>query len=386
MRIIAPFGFYGWGNIGDEATLQGFARLVSRSGKPLRVAVGSRNPRHTARVEPTFRYFRADRNEWKRRWANRRATAMVIAGGTPIMDCLGDWPLCELTPLVEEARLRGQRIAFVGVGTEKLERGDSHRMVSDRLAPIVDYWTLRSLRDQDRLIGYGVPPERVTVAADMAWLLDPVAPDWGRRKIDEWGLSDCDRLVGVNLLGESAVLSREPRLFEKVANFLDVLVEQYGAFLLFLANEVRNDDTFDTAAAHKTKALMKHSARTFVAPNKYLAPQQMLSLVANCYATVSMRYHFCLFSALQGVPFIAIKRSDKVADLCSDLEWPFGPELSEVTCGGLVASFDAIEEHRQIARMRLSAQVRILRERAYKNLTSLEALYARTPAPFVQLV
>ena len=30
MNLVAPFGFYGAGNIGDEATLQGFARLLSR--------------------------------------------------------------------------------------------------------------------------------------------------------------------------------------------------------------------------------------------------------------------------------------------------------------------------------------------------------------------
>ena len=44
MNLIAPFGFYGWGNIGDESTLQGFARLVSHAHPAMRVWVASRNP------------------------------------------------------------------------------------------------------------------------------------------------------------------------------------------------------------------------------------------------------------------------------------------------------------------------------------------------------
>jgi polysaccharide pyruvyl transferase WcaK-like protein len=48
----------------------------------------------------------------------------------------------------------------------------------------------------------------------------------------------------------------------------------------------------------------------------------MMSIVACCTLTISMRYHFCMFSALQQVPFIAIERSTKLSDLCSDLDWP----------------------------------------------------------------
>jgi polysaccharide pyruvyl transferase WcaK-like protein len=377
MRIIAPFGFYGCGNIGDEATLQGFAKVVARSGRQQRVWVGSRDPRHTAQVEPSFSYFRADRNDWKRRWANRRSAAMVIAGGTPIMDCLGNWPLCELTPLVEEAYRRGQPIAFVGVGTERLQREESRRIVSDRLGRLVDCWTVRSLRDQYRLIEYGVPAERLNVAADMAWLLDPAGPEWGRQRLATWGLDAKLRLVGINLLGEKAVLAREPRLFEKVAAFLDEIVERHGVFILFLANEVRKGETFDTAAAQKTKALMQHAAQAFVAPSDYLAPQQMLSLIANCHATVSMRYHFCLFSALQSVPFVALKRSDKVADLCSDLEWPFGEDIKCLSVTDLVKSFEAVQERPCQVAEQLRERIPALRQGASINARALEALYCR---------
>jgi polysaccharide pyruvyl transferase WcaK-like protein len=379
MRVIAPFGFYGWGNIGDEATLQGFARLLARSPRQVSVWVGSGSPRHTARVEPSFRYFRADRNNWKRWWAGKRSSAVVVAGGTPIMDCLGKWPLCELTPLVEEAHARARPITFIGVGTERLVRDESRRIVSERLAPLVDGWTVRSSRDRERLIEYGIPPERVTVAADMAWLLDPVGPEWGARRLRAWGLAGHHRLLGVNLLGEKAVLARQPRLFEIVAQFLDSLVEQYGIFVLFLANEVRSDDTFDTAAAGKTKALMKHGGRAFIAPNDYLAPQQMMSLIANCHMTLSMRYHFCLFSALQGVPFVALRRSDKVVDLCGDLDWPFGSDLKDLRVDDLLASFESVQKDRASASERLSVQLPILRERACGNLAGLEALHEPKP-------
>ena len=51
----------------------------------------------------------------------------------------------------------------------------------------------------------------------------------------------------------------------------------------------------------------------------------MMSLIANCRLTLGMRYHFCLFSALQDVPFVALQRSDKVADLCWDLDGRLAP-------------------------------------------------------------
>ena len=99
MRLIAPFGFYGWGNIGDEATLQGFARLVARCDPSGTKWIGSRDPEHTAKAEPAFRYFKAQEPGLRRWWANRRAQGAVFVGGTPIMDILGRWPLSEVVPL-----------------------------------------------------------------------------------------------------------------------------------------------------------------------------------------------------------------------------------------------------------------------------------------------
>jgi polysaccharide pyruvyl transferase WcaK-like protein len=378
MNLLAPFGFYGWGNIGDEATLQGFGRLVARSPQRFRVWLGSRNPRHTARVEPSFRYFHAERRDWRRWWAKRRTSAAVVAGGTPIMDCHGDYPFCELVPLIEEAHKRGRQIIFVGSGTERLQRDESRRIMANRIAPIVRYWTVRNELDRARLLEYGVPDERVCVAADMAWLLDPVSLDWGREQIRSWGIKTSGPLIGVNLVNQKPVPSLYPHLFDTVAEFLDNLIKTHGATILFLANDVKDIPGFDRSTALRTIAAMKYRDRTYLAPNEYLPPQKMMSLIANCNAIVSMRYHFCLFSALQGVPFLALQRSDKVSDLCWDLNWPFGTKLDDLEVGDLIPMYEALVMQGSAAVNHLRLRSTALRERACRNWAALEALHVRT--------
>jgi polysaccharide pyruvyl transferase WcaK-like protein len=376
--LVVPFGFYGWGNIGDEATLQGFARLMSQSPRRARVWVASQNVRHTSSVEPSFRYFKASGRDWRRTWAMCRADAVVFAGGTPIMDGLGDWPLCDVVSLIDEAVERDQPVVFIGVGTERLERDESKQLVRERIAPIVEHWTVRSGADQARLCELGVPGKRIAVAADMAWLLKGGDPQWAAKRLREWGFGEQRRLLAVNVLGEKSILARDPSLFDKIAAALDDWIESRGYFALFLANEIRAGATFDTMAARAVQERMKHRASTFVAPNDYLSPAQMMSIIGQCSAVVSMRYHFCLFAALERVPFVALKRSDKVADLCSDLQSPHGVLMSPLETDRLLSAFASIDADRDRAIDAIQGPVAQLKVRAKKNWDALLSIADRS--------
>ena len=189
MRIVVPFGFYGWGNIGDESTLQGFARLTAGYRRiEFHTSVASRNPSHTARIEPSFEYYDALNRNLRGWWARRRAKVYLFAGGTPIADILGRYPLAEVVPIVTTGYRRKKRIVFVGVGTESLHREESTRVMSEIIASRVDHWSVRSQRDKDRLMEWRVRAESITVAADMAWLLDPVRPSWGKEYLASLGV------------------------------------------------------------------------------------------------------------------------------------------------------------------------------------------------------
>lgn len=377
MKLIAPFGFYGWGNIGDEATLQGFARLVDGRSEICRSWIGSRNPRHTRRVEPQFRYFRANSRNLRRKWAWFTSDAVVVPGGTPISDVGGDWPLNELEPIVSRAHSMGKPLAFVGTGTEHLLRDESRRLVSESIAPRVTFWTVRSEADRRRLVDYGVAAADVVATADLAWMLDSVPALEGRAFLSGLGVDTEIPIVGVNVNIEHEVRARQPQLLNHIAQFLDWVIESHRSQVVFMCNETRSSETFDLAASREVMSAMKRGDAATLVPNEYWSPQFMMSLIGCCRATISTRYHYCLFSALQRVPFLAVARSGKVQDLCDDLQWPFVVPLGEVAAEALRSAYGEVEMNRTGLGTFLHSAQQEMRKRSNRNHIALEALKQR---------
>jgi len=369
-RLTVPWGIFGYGNIGDEAMLQGFATLLRGHPRKLRVSVASQNPQHDSAVEPSLRYFHAaGGNPLRRRFASLFSRAWLVVGDTPVTDVLGSWPLEGLNAIVRSAQRHGKPIAFVGGGSEPLRQQRSLQIVSEMLAPTVTHWSVRAESDKERLVGYGVDPGRITVAADLAWLVRPVESSVGENP-----LTPRRPRIAVNLTNEAFVSRLNPRIFVVLARFLDVLAAEYGARIVFVSNEVRSDEQFDQAAARLVIAMMRCGNETCKAPNRYFPPQEMLSLIAGCDFVITMRYHCCLFAALQSIPFLALKRSSKLGDICNDLAWPFAVDIADLDEGRLVDLF--IHLHREKSRLaeHLSQKVAILRERSWRNRAAIEAV------------
>lgn len=375
MRAAAPFGFYGSGNTGDEGTLQGFAKLLQGCGRPFRVTIASQNPKHTRRVEPAFLYhqYHGRIGHFWPRVAAHMADAYVFAGGTPIQDGLGDWPLSAVAPMVEHGHRWGKSSVFVAIGVEGLARESSRQIMRERIIPLAAYWSVRSERDRVRLLELGAHPDKVITAADMAWLLPKAELSFGRTVLAD-SLKDGRPLLGVNINAETALLERSPKFFDHLAAALDTLIEQRGLRVVFLFNEVREEPTFDLAAARQVIQRMRNPNDVVVTPNGYLSPAEMMSLIGCCAATITTRYHFCLFSALQGVPFLALTRSDKVSDLCADLSWRHALTPEEIEPTAVTMATGELLANREMLSTSFQTPIQAMKERAWKNLAALKFL------------
>jgi polysaccharide pyruvyl transferase WcaK-like protein len=379
MRLAAPFGFYGAGNVGDEATLLGFGCLIKRFGNSVEVNVASSCVNQANKVEPFFHYYPYTDGimGWEPKLQAHLASGYVFAGGTPISDSLGDWPLRTVGGILEHAHHWGKPTAFVGIGVEHLFNEISRTRMQEQIVPNALAWSVRSEKDRDRLLEVGVAEQDVAVAADMAWLLDPVDGAYGRQVFEKLGLSDRP-VIGVNVNAEPHLVEKSPQLFDELAAALDDLIARHGVQVLFLFAEIREGETYDQAASETVRQLMTHKEHAIMGPREYLIPQQMMSIISQCATTISTRYHFCLFSALQGTPFLAISRSDKVTDFCSDMDWKAEIDPAHVSRELIIA--DVEEQLGGFAEEMalLPEKIAMMRRRAEENRFVLEKLAKAT--------
>lgn len=376
MKILTiPWGYFGAGNIGDEAMLQGFAEVAAPYRQKNDFFVSSRNVPHTSKAVPGFRYFRQEGFSLTRGRAFSKAAAYIFVGDTPVSDVQGPWPLWnEIIPLVKILKEKGTPIVFIASGVETLHRKRSRELVADVLAPNVRHWALRSDEDRKRLAGYGVPYEKIDVTADLAWLLAGKSVSAGFEAREGAAARGGEFVVGVNMTNEPWMESLNPFLFREVARALDTICTQRRARIVFLSNEVRDRRPFDGEAARRCVSLMKSPGKAVILPPRYRTPQEMMSIVAGCSITIGMRYHFCIFSAIQGVPFIGIERSDKMADLFRDLNWEFRTPLAEVTGERLVNLSEQLFAEKEAASDKLSLGAARMKERATANRDVLAEL------------
>jgi polysaccharide pyruvyl transferase WcaK-like protein len=378
-NIALPWGIFGSGNIGDEAMLQGFAELVGFGTQdPIRVWVASRNPAHVSRVVPAFRYFRTKGTVGSaRRRPMRRAEAYLIVGDTPVMDYLGPWPLTDLAKIAQTAKARRKRIACLGVGTEHLSSEPSIRRLADQIAPIVEHWTVRTEKDKARLARYGVDDRRVTVAADLGWLVPPVDDSFGMRWLERLEHRDDRPLIGVNLTHDRWSLDQSPGLPSLIASVLDRVIDGSGVHVMLFANEVREGEGFDSAGIREVLSRASRADHMFAIPNRYWHPQEAMSFVACCDITLTMRYHFAIFSALQDVPFVSLSRLGKLKDLCADLGWSHQVPLEDASAAEIESLIDRAMENRDRLSLTLRQAKQAMAGRARLNVRSLEQVLGK---------
>lgn len=356
MRVLLS-GYYGFGNLGDEALLEVIVEQLRRRFENCAIDVLSATPdatRSTFSVDATPRW-----NMREVRSAIRRADVVLSGGGGLLQSATSVRSVIYYSGILREA-MRQRRKAMIFA--QSIGPLDSlGRFIVKSFCGGVSRATVRDARSL-ALLRDLLPNTTIEQTADPVFLYDlPVAEMDLRRE----GLADAPYAI--------VSVRKIPALKEGIAalaHSVDRLATEHNVRVAFLPLGGASDAEVSTTVIRICKTA------PMLLPECTL--ERAAAILRGARVVVGMRLHALILAARFGVPFLAIPYDPKVAALCDDLAYPL-PPLWRPGKGAPQATdldqlIDRLMSERDALSAHLQARIEAIRLSAARNFDVLGEL------------
>jgi polysaccharide pyruvyl transferase CsaB len=310
LRVLIS-GYYGFGNVGDEAVLKAIIEGLRERAPNIGLTVLSAQPHLTTELNSVRAVHRFD---LFRIFSELEESAIFLSGGgTLFQDATSRRSFWYYLGMVALAKFWGKKVMIFAQGFGPL-RGRFNRLIARWLLDRVDLITLRDNEALNELRRLGVKNQKVFVTADPTFGLKHLDKSEGRNILSLEGVPVGRPLVGIAVRSLPQRSDNE-RLAFALAAALDRLKQRHGwepVFLLFQCPE-------DMAAASRIVKAMKERSHVVF---RICRPEEMLALFTCFEFVIALRLHALVFAALHDVPMLALAYDPKVSSFAGLVDQP----------------------------------------------------------------
>ena len=312
MARVLLSGYYGFGNVGDEAILASTIESLRERDPGIEISVLSANPVETARTYDVETYGRMSLKDVA---AGILASNLVVfGGGSLLQDDTSFRSLLYYISIILTSRLLGRPVVVYANGVGPI-RSWAGRILTRLALSRVKRITVRDFESEKLLkrIGVGKP---VRVTADPAFLLSPCSPE--RRDLI---------LKGAGIKGDSQIVwlalrpGKAPDAFYR--SFVPVIGllrgKGYEPCLLVMQHQ-------DKELVPAINGWLSEEGRQPVPAVAGASPREVLALLEKSQFCLGMRLHTLILSARASVPFIGVEIDPKLGAFCRATGCPVLPD------------------------------------------------------------
>lgn len=300
-KTIVISGYYGYGNIGDEAILNTLLRDLKSipTSKELHLSILSSNPYATSTTTDTFAIQRFDPLAVIRELKNMDG---LISGGGGLIQDITSWksPIYYLG-IIALARFFRKKVLLYANGMGPLQYS-LNRKLTRIVLNRVNHISVRDTDSQNLLSSLGVNHSKVRI--------DPIFSLKQTNVTDSY--SQYQDFIAVSFGPNKDTLAN----LSKIAQFLDFISETTGKTCLFTPFYPGFDRLF-------SKSLQKNMKTKSVVIETFCPPEEMLTILKRCAFGVGMRLHFLIFLAILNKPMLPYLYDPKVKTFSEMLSLPF---------------------------------------------------------------
>lgn len=387
-------GYYGLGNIGDEAILSGIINSLNHAfNEDIQISVITNDPTGTYNLHkigtipqsfkqgiPLFLKNQIFRGESYKIAQEIKDCDIFILGGGELLQDLKWYYLPVLLSLVYFAQKNGRRTVIYGIGAGPIET-TLGKQLCKKILNNVDVLTVRDLKSKESLENSGV--NNVIQTADPAFAIDiPESQELDRLFLST-NISSIKNLIGVT--AHSRIYNDE--LFRKNDGaFIDLPSRRRKFASLFdeiLLNEDKNLVLMPTVKADidgflDVKNYSKNDTNIYLL-NHSTDFRLFLSCLKKIDILIGMKLHSLIFATLLGIPFVPLSYSSKVKaylDILNLNNLNIDIEDIEKSCFNehVIKSLQMVTHQKLNLSQKLLEQSKYLRNAAFDNAQYVKEL------------
>jgi len=345
-------GYFGAGNLGDDAILMGFAQGLRQTSYEVRVLAGS--------VERLMRNYgltgvpRMDPGSV--RGAIEECDALVFPGGSIFQDVTSVRSVAYYANLVKMAKHAKKRVIMLGQGVGPLDRYLGKRLAVGAFN-MADAIAVRDAGSATTLRGLGVKVSpRLT--ADMAFLLP---------KPEQSDESSSFGVAGMSAVGISARPWGKDRNKTVIKVFGDLVKLMYSNNLVPYMIEM--DEVEDRGVIQE---ISKAHGGKVPEIKGITTPMQLQQRIARMEAVIGMRLHAGILAATVGVPPFMVSYDPKVTAFSNALGFSTPPSMQGITAERIFDGFQTFIKDRDRIAASLERKREDLAKAALGNIEVLQ--------------
>ena len=383
-RTILFVGYYGFGNVGDEAILSAILGRFRARRAFLRLLVASGNPqktiaRHAVEAIPW--------NDMAALHAAVQAADLVLLGGGGLFhDYWGVDPDTFLTnrhwgvayyagPALLASLYRKPLMLYaVGVGPLYSGHGRKYTRLAAQSAQAI---TVRDPSSKSLLEELGISGDRIRVTADPGFLFVPETSASLEQAVPE-GFALRRPVLGV--AARHWGIGVHPDFLEReIAAALDLFTKQTGGTVVLVPfQDSSGERENDRATAERILGHMRLPGSAVVAAEG--STDQIYGWLRGCDLVLGMRLHALIFAATAGVPAVALSYDPKIDEVAGRLGFKLSSDVKDLEAAALAAQLLEALEHSGEFRESMGPVIADMRRQAEDDASTALGLLDVLPA------
>lgn len=350
MKKILLAGYYGFGNLGDEAILEMAIKQILEITDKKNITVLSGNKEVTSRkynVNTIDRY-----NVFSIANKLMKSDALVFGGGSLLQDITSKRSIYYYLFLIRLAKIMNNKVIMLSQGIGPIVNENSKKAVQSTLS-YIDYITVRDKHSKEFLENLGMDKNKIFLSTDPVINLrageNYTAKNSGRKKVcfslRNWKNADVSKKISVlteKLIESNIECYFIPFYYNEDLELIDEVEKNIGDKAVYYKEKLTTGDAFD--------------------------------IIKGMDVLVGVRLHSLIFAAAANVPFAAVSYDHKVDHFANSVNMKVACSIDNIDVDVLYNEIIKKINNEDEEKKKLSESVSSLRELTKINYKILKEI------------